>query len=54
MKYEEVSWYSDRLNREMCDKIYGYYGPAFIFQTRIAFTFGQSCYIKCLFIDKVL
>ena len=30
MKYEEVSWYSDRLNREMRVKIYGHYGPAFI------------------------
>lgn len=30
MKYEEVSWYSERLNREMHIKIYGHYGPAFI------------------------
>ena len=30
MKYEELSWYSDRLNREMRIKIYGHYGPAFI------------------------
>ena len=30
MKYEEVSWYSDQLNREMRIKIYGHYGPAFI------------------------
>ena len=30
MKFEEVSWYSERLNREMHVKIYGHYGPAFI------------------------
>ena len=30
MKYEEVSWYSDRLKRTMRIKIYGHYGPAFI------------------------
>lgn len=30
MRYEEVSWYSTRLNREMRIKIYGHYGPAFI------------------------
>ena len=30
MKYEEVSWYSERLGREMRIKIYGHYGPAFI------------------------
>ena len=30
MKYEEVSWYSDRLNRYMTIRIYGHYGPAFI------------------------
>ena len=30
MKYEEVSWYSERLGREMHIKIYGHYGPAFI------------------------
>ena len=30
MKYEEVSWYSDRLNRVMHVKIYGHFGPAFI------------------------
>ncbi len=30
MKYEEVSWYSERLHREMRIRIYGHYGPAFI------------------------
>ena len=30
MKYEEVSWYSERLNRYMKIRIYGHYGPAFI------------------------
>ena len=30
MKFEEVSWYSERLGREMNIKIYGHYGPAFI------------------------
>ena len=30
MKYEEVSWYSERLAREMRIKIYGHYGPAFV------------------------
>ena len=30
MKYEEVSWYSKRVNRWMRIKIYGHYGPAFI------------------------
>ena len=30
MKYEEVSWYSERVNRTMRIKIYGHYGPAFI------------------------
>ena len=30
MKYEEASWYSYRLNREMRIKIYGHYGPAFV------------------------
>ena len=30
MKYEEVSWYSERLHREMRVKIYGHFGPAFI------------------------
>ena len=30
MKYEEVSWYSDRLKRNMRIKVYGHYGPAFI------------------------
>ena len=30
MKYEEVSWYSPRLEREMRIKVYGHYGPAFI------------------------
>ena len=30
MKYEEVSWYSDRLHREMRIKIYGHYGRAVI------------------------
>lgn len=30
MKYEEVHWYSERLQREMRIKIYGHYGPAFI------------------------
>ena len=30
MKYEEVSWYSERLNRYMKVRIYGHYGPAFI------------------------
>ncbi len=30
MKYEEVSWYSDRINREIGVKIYGHYGHAFI------------------------
>ena len=29
MKYEEVSLYSDRVNREMRVKLYGYYGLAF-------------------------
>jgi len=30
MQYEEVCWYSDRLNREMRIKVYGHYGPAII------------------------
>lgn len=30
MKYEEVSWYSSRLGREMRVKVYGHYGPAFV------------------------
>ena len=30
MQYEEVRWYSDRLNREMRIKVYGHYGPAII------------------------
>lgn len=30
MKYEEVSWYSERLNREMRIRIYGHFGPAVI------------------------
>ena len=30
MKYEEVSWYSERLNRVMHVKIYGHFGPTFI------------------------
>lgn len=30
MKYEEVSWYSPRLERMMRIKIYGHYGPAII------------------------
>jgi esterase/lipase superfamily enzyme len=30
MKFEEVSWYSERLNRYMRVKVYGHYGPAFI------------------------
>lgn len=30
MKYEEVSWYSSRVNRWMNIKIYGHYGPAII------------------------
>lgn len=30
MQYEEVSWYSDRLGRNMRIKIYGHYGPAFV------------------------
>jgi len=30
MKYEEFSWFSDRLGRNMRIKVYGHYGPAFI------------------------
>ena len=30
MKFEEVSWYSERLGRDMRIKIYGHYGPCFI------------------------
>ena len=30
MKYEEVTWFSDRVGRNMRIKIYGHYGPAFI------------------------
>jgi len=30
MKFEEVTWYSDRLGRNMNIKIYGHYGPAFV------------------------
>ena len=30
MKYEEVSWYSPRLNRNMTIKVYGHYGKAVI------------------------
>ncbi|MCR4911622.1 MAG: esterase [Bacilli bacterium] len=30
MKYEEASWYSERLERWMHIKVYGHYGPAFI------------------------
>ena len=30
MKYEEVTWYSERLGRDMTIRIYGHYGPAFI------------------------
>ena len=30
MKYEEVGWFSERVNRYMRVKIYGHYGPAFI------------------------
>ena len=30
MKYEETTWYSERLGRDMNVKIYGHYGPAFI------------------------
>ena len=30
MQYEEVYWYSDRLNREMRIKVYGHYGPSII------------------------
>lgn len=30
MKYEEVSWYSNRLNRMMRIKIYGHYGPSIV------------------------
>ena len=26
MKYEEVTWYSSRLNRDMNIKVYGHYG----------------------------
>ena len=30
MKYEEFSWYSPHLEREMKIRIYGHYGPAFV------------------------
>lgn len=30
MKFEEVTWFSERLGRNMNIKIYGHYGPAFI------------------------
>ena len=30
MKFEEVSWYSERLGRDMRIKIYGHYGSCFI------------------------
>lgn len=30
MQYKEVSWYSERLNRNMRIKIYGHFGPAFV------------------------
>ena len=30
MKFEEVTWYSERLGRDMTVKIFGHYGPAFI------------------------
>lgn len=51
MKYKEVSWYSDRLNREMRVKIYVHYGTAFIFRSRIAFAIGQPAISNALFLD---
>lgn len=30
MRYEEISWFSERLNRLMRIKVYGHYGPAVI------------------------
>lgn len=30
MKYEETTWYSDRVGRNMRIKVYGHFGPAFI------------------------
>ena len=30
MKYEETTWFSERLGRNMRIKVYGHYGPAFI------------------------